>query len=339
MHDAVPHKLGVLQTGDHAEHPLLLAPFQVRLEPDKVVERAGRILGTQLHSRPRAVAGARVAQADRAQRPEPDRICAARSHDLDRHTALVDGQIAVKVVERCALGGDERRVEALVLLLIKGAVQIVRLAAAIAGRGKNLVIVKAFGRHDGSHRVIKAEPVVPGQRCDRLRQRTLSQRAAGNEHRCALVQRRDLLAPDRNVGVIFHHFGHGGGKHIAVHGQRTARRHAGGLGRVQQMAAQQLHLDFQKARCGVGALGLQRVRADQLRKARAFMGRGIFCRLLLVQLDLHAAVCQPECRLAPGQTGTNNVKLHTCPLSGSPLRGGFKAVISSQSPSQTRSPL
>ncbi len=74
VHDAVPHELGVLQAGDHAEHPLLLAPFQVRLEADEVIQRAGRVLGAQLHSRPGAVAGARVAQADRAQRAEPDRI-------------------------------------------------------------------------------------------------------------------------------------------------------------------------------------------------------------------------------------------------------------------------
>ena len=126
---------------------------------------------------------------------------------------------------------------------------------------------------------------------------------------------------------------------ITVNGQRAARRHAGDLGRVQQMAAHHLHFDFQQAGRGIRALGLQRVRADQLRKARAFMGRGIFCRLLLVQLDLHAAIRQPECRLAPGQTGTNDFQLHTCPLSGSPLRGGFKAVTFSQSPSQTRSPL
>lgn len=84
------------------------------------------------------MAGARVAQTDGAQGAEPDRIRAAGSHDLNRHTALVDGQVAVKVVERRALGGNERRVERLVFLFIERAVQVVRLAAAIAGRGKTL---------------------------------------------------------------------------------------------------------------------------------------------------------------------------------------------------------
>ncbi len=51
---------------------------------------------------------ARVAQADGA---EPDGIRAG-GHDLNGHTALVDGQVAVKVVERRALGGNERRVNA-----------------------------------------------------------------------------------------------------------------------------------------------------------------------------------------------------------------------------------
>ena len=365
VHDAVPHKFGVLQAGDHAEHPFLFAPFQVGLEADEVIERAGRVLGAQLDGGPGPVAGARVAQTDGAQGAEPDRIRAAGGHDLNRHTALVDGQVAVKVVERCALGGNERRVERLVFLFIERAVQVVRLAAAIAGRGKNLVIVKALGGHDGRDSVIKAQPMVAGQRGDGLCQCALGQRAAGDEHGCALVQRRDLLAPDRDVGVVFHHFGHGGGKHIAVHGQRTARRHAGGLGGVQQMAAHHLHLNFQKARRGVGALGLERVGANQLREARAFMGRGKFCGLLLVQLDLHTAVRQPKRRLAAGQTGTDDFHLHSfsvtslfsagCrggyahpPASRQPVRGSMqastptevpKAVISSQSPSQTRTPL
>ena len=87
---------------------------------------------------PGAVAGVGVHQDLPAQGAEPDRIRAAGGHDLNRHTALVDGQVAVKVVERRALGGNERRVERLVFLFIERAVQVVRLAAAIAGRGKNL---------------------------------------------------------------------------------------------------------------------------------------------------------------------------------------------------------
>ena len=285
------------------------------------------------------MAGARVPQADGSQRPKADRIRAAGGHDFNRHTALVDGQVSVKVVERRTLGGDERRVEVLILLLIKGAVEVVGLAAAIAGCSKDLVIVQALGGHNGRNGVVETQPMVAGQRRHGLGQRPLGQRAAGDEHRSALVQSRDFLAMDRDVRVLFHHFRHGGGKHIAVDGQRTACRHAGGLGGVQQVAAHHLHLDFEQAGCGIRALGFQGVRADEFRKPLAFMRGGKFCGFLLVQVNLHAAVRQPQRRLAPRQAGTDNVKLHTCPLSGSPLRGGFKAVIFSQSPSQTRSPL
>ena len=311
VHDAVPHKFGVLQAGDHAEHPFLFAPFQVGLEADEVIERAGRVLGAQLDGGPGAVAGARVAQTDGAQGAEPDRIRAAGGHDLNRHTALVDGQVAVKVVERRALGGNERRVERLVFLFIERAVQVVRLAAAIAGRGKNLVIVKALGGHDGRDSVIKAQPMVAGQRGDGLCQCALGQRAAGDEHGCALVQRRDLLAPDRDVGVVFHHFGHGGGKHIAVHGQRTAGRHAGGLGRLQQVAAHHLHFQLEQAGGRVRALCFQRIGADQLGKAGTFMSGRKLARFLFVQVHLHTGVCQPQRGFAPRQTGTDHVYLHS----------------------------
>ena len=207
-------------------------------------------------------------------------------------------------MERCALGGNERRVERFVFLFIERAVQVVRLAAAIAGRGKNLVIVKALGGHDGRDSVIKAQPMVAGQRGDGLCQCALGQRAAGDEHGCALVQRRDLLAPDRDVGVVFHHFGHGGGKHIAVHGQRTACGHAGHLGSVQELTAHPAHLLFQQAGGGVQTLGFQAVGADELREALALVGRGEVGRLLLIELHLYAFSRQPEGGFAARQTGT-----------------------------------
>ena len=46
------------------------------------------VLGAQLDDRPRPVTGARVAQADRPHRPEPQRLRAALGHHLDRHAAL-----------------------------------------------------------------------------------------------------------------------------------------------------------------------------------------------------------------------------------------------------------
>ena len=122
MHDAVAHELSMFQARNHREHPLLFAPFQVGLEAHQIIEGAGGVLGPQLDIGPGTVAGAGVPQPHRAQRPKPDGIGTAGRHDLDGHTALVHGQIPVKIVERGPFGTDERRMEGLVLLLIKGAV-------------------------------------------------------------------------------------------------------------------------------------------------------------------------------------------------------------------------
>ena len=65
MHHAVAHELRIAQPRYHSEHALLLRKLQVRLEPDEVEQRLFRIFGAQLHHGPRAVAGARVTQADR----------------------------------------------------------------------------------------------------------------------------------------------------------------------------------------------------------------------------------------------------------------------------------
>ena len=48
VHDTVTEELGVLQAGNHAEHPLLLTEREVRLEPDKIACGAFRIFRTQI---------------------------------------------------------------------------------------------------------------------------------------------------------------------------------------------------------------------------------------------------------------------------------------------------
>ena len=71
MHDAVPDELGVPEAGYHAEHPLLLAPFQVCLETHDVIQGPLLIFGPELDVGPGAVAGAGVDETHRAQRAEP----------------------------------------------------------------------------------------------------------------------------------------------------------------------------------------------------------------------------------------------------------------------------
>ena len=133
------------------------------------------------------MAGARVAQADRPQRAEPDCIRPAGRHDLDRHTALIDGQAGVGLVPGGALGSDKRLVEGFILGFIKRAVEVIGLAAPIAGSRKDLVIVKAFGCHNRGDGVVKAELLPPGQRRDRIGQRAVGQRAGGDKDRRGFI--------------------------------------------------------------------------------------------------------------------------------------------------------
>ena len=63
VHDTVPHELGIFQPGDHAEHPLLLAPLEVGLEAHDVIQGALLIFGPQLYIGPRTVAGVGIHKA------------------------------------------------------------------------------------------------------------------------------------------------------------------------------------------------------------------------------------------------------------------------------------
>ena len=322
VHDAVPHELGVFEAGDHAEHPLLLAPLQIRLEADDVVQRPLLVLGAELDVRPGAVAGVGVHQTHRAQRAEPHGVGTAGRHDLDGHTALVDrdgvGLFAVgirvgrgsllgtgvKIVERGALGRRQRCMERLVLGLVERTVQIVGLAPVVAGRGEDPVVVQALGRDDGGHSIVEMQPLVAGQAADLVGQRTVGQRAGGHQDGSALVDLLHPLPPDGDVRALLHPAGDGSAEGVAVHSQRAAGGHAGLLGGSQQLAAHPAHLLFQQAGSGIQPLSFQAVGADQLCKTFALVGRGKVGGLLLIERDVHALARQPERRLAARQTGT-----------------------------------
>ena len=305
MHDAVAHKLGVFQPRYHGEHPFLFAPFQIGLEPYYIIQRPVNILRPQLHIGPGAVAGVGVPQAHRAQRAVAHGVRPAGGHHLDGHAALVDGE-PVHLMQRRTLGGGQRLIERLILRLVEGAVEVIRLPPAVAGGGENFVVVQTFGGDNGGHRVKKAQAAVPGEGGDAPGQRPLGERAGGDEQRRGLVDVRRLLMAHRDVRMRFHHAGDLCREHVPVHRQRAARRHAGGLGGLQKMAAHGAHLQLEQSRRGIRALGFQRVGANQLGKAGALVGGGKPDGLLLVQRHLHAVVRQPQRGLAPGQTRAVN---------------------------------
>ena len=329
MHDAVPDKLGVLEARNHGEDPLLLPPLEVGLEAHDVVEGALQILGPQLDVGPGAVAGAGVGETYRAQGAIPHGIRPPGRHDLDGHAALVDrdgvslfavgvrvglGLLGplVEVVQGGPLGRSQGLIERLVFCLVKGAVQVVGLPPAIAGGGKDLVVVQALGGDDGGHCVIKMQPLVPGQPADLVGQSPLGQGSGGHQHRLGLVDGGDLLPVNGNPRALADHPGNLGAEHVPVHRQSAARRHPGGLGGLQELAAHPAHLLFQQAGSGIQPLGFQAVGADQLGEALAFMGRGEVDRFLLVEVHPDPLARQPEGRLAARQARAQDFDMKLC---------------------------
>ena len=167
MHDAVPDELGVPEAGYHAEHPLLLAPFQVCLETHDVIQ-GPLLISARSWTLAQGRWPVRGSMEPPAQRAEPHGIGTPGGHDLDGHTALVDrdgirffavgigvGLCAllcpcVELMERGSLRRGQRSVECLVLGLVEGTVEVVGLAPVVTGGGKHLLIVEALRRHDGA---------------------------------------------------------------------------------------------------------------------------------------------------------------------------------------------
>ena len=113
MDAAEAQELRLAEAGNHPEHPLLLRDPEPGLEADQVPHLPRAVLAPELHHRVRLAAGARIGQAHRLHRPEPERLPAAARHLLDRQAALEVGHL-VEVVPLVLVGGDERVEEALV---------------------------------------------------------------------------------------------------------------------------------------------------------------------------------------------------------------------------------
>ena len=103
VHHPEAHELGLLEARDQPKHARLVAPFDLRLEADEAVVIAGEIVLPQLDDGVRLASGARIDQADRLHRTEPQRVDAAVRHHLDRQAAFEE-PLLVEVVDRRRLG-------------------------------------------------------------------------------------------------------------------------------------------------------------------------------------------------------------------------------------------
>ena len=146
MHAAQTRELGILQARDRAEDPQLLAVLQLRLEADHVEERAELVVLPELHDRVGLALGRmRVGEAERFQRPVPERFPPALGHDLDRQTAIEIRGRRFPVVDNNLVAGDERVDEGAVLLAGERTVDVV--GARSAGTGLVVTRLQPGNRH------------------------------------------------------------------------------------------------------------------------------------------------------------------------------------------------
>ena len=138
MHDTVTEELGILQTGNHAEHPLLLAEREVRLEPDKIVCGAFRIFRTQLNGGPRTPARTRIRQTHGLHSAESDGIVAGSCNFLGRLTGL-EQITALEIFQHNTFGTNERIDECVVFILSEGGIEIIPAP---------LLVIARLGEHD-----------------------------------------------------------------------------------------------------------------------------------------------------------------------------------------------
>ena len=88
MHLTQTHELGMLETWNHPEHALLIAPPDVGLKSHDVVECAGQVVLPQLDDGKGPAPRARVYQSHRAHGPEGQCVGASGSQHLDGKTCL-----------------------------------------------------------------------------------------------------------------------------------------------------------------------------------------------------------------------------------------------------------
>ncbi len=210
--------------------------LQLGLEADHVEQRAELVVLAQLHDGIGLLARlARIGQAERLHRAVTQGFAAALGHDFDRQAAVEIGR-RLETAERDLLAGDERVDEGVVLLARERAIDVVGAGAAGAG----LVVarlepgdaeVDRLAMHDRRDGVEEGERGFAGQRRDRVGERRRGEGAGGDDDAVPIRRRRgDLLAADLDQRLRLERGGDGGGKAVAVDGERPARRELVGVG-------------------------------------------------------------------------------------------------------------
>ena len=311
---AEPCELGIFQARNAAEDAGLLTVLQLGLEADHVVERAQRVVLTQLDHRVGLAARIGVGQANRLHGPEAQGLTAALRHHLDRQAAFEVGR-ALPILELGFLRRQQGIDEGLVLRFVERAVDVILAATArprlvIAGLVPGAGEVDALGVDDGGNGIEEGELLLPGDRQNSLGQSGGGEGAGCQDDAVPLGGRQSghLFPFDADQRLGLKRCGDRIGEAVPIDRQRPAGRHlvTVAAGHDQRTAAP--HFFVQEADGVVErVVRTEGVGADQLGQAAGLMGCCLALRPHFVQHHGHAGTGDLPSSFAAGQAAADHV--------------------------------
>ena len=250
VHHAVPHELRLLQPGDQPQHPRLLPPLEVGLEPHQIPEAAVPVLLPQLHHGvgPLGPTHLPIVDIPPAGIPEPDRLEGAIAHGvlppprqlLDRQAALEEaGALLVKVLELGLLRRQQRRSEGRVLRLIHRAVDVIGVALVVAAGPKGHGQVDGVAVHNRTGG-IEEVAVGPAGELPQLLRQAVAGEGTGGKHGDLVGGRQGQLFPPlhRHQGMVLQGGREGGAIAAPIHRQGAAGGNGMVIGGADHQGAQ-----------------------------------------------------------------------------------------------------
>src|SRR5579872_2356182 len=231
MHRSKAEELGALESGNHAEHTLLVADTKTSLKTNDVPHASAAVFLPQLHHRVRLARGPRIPESNRFERAESKRVPSASRHLLDRHAAL-EVRHRIEIVRTVLVRRGERVDEVRVLLAVERAVEICAVRSGIAHRlltvarrAKRHLMIDRVSIDDGSDRIVERECFDAESRPDRLGEHVRSEWTGCDDSRRWQV--RDFPAFDRYARRRCDVFSHRSRENNPIDGQGSETGGAG----------------------------------------------------------------------------------------------------------------
>ena len=207
------------------------------LEAHQIVNGAVGVVPPELHHGVGPPPRPGIIQSSRFQGAVQQRVMAPAGHDLHRHTSL-EHLTVLKAVDLRLLGGGQFLPEGVIFLLIHGTVYIIVRALIIPGTHPGVFHIHALSRYQRRRRIKEVEVAVLAQQGLELFRQCVGGQGAGGDDDLPLRDLRHLAGDHGDVGMAADLLRHQPGKAVAVHRQRAASLHPGGIGALQNQAVQ-----------------------------------------------------------------------------------------------------